>query len=646
MLRGTMTTMTKMRTGMFGGALLAVGGCAQCSTCLSFIGCRPGLSGFEAAAPPTPETHCGTCYRPECSQKSANLPLVRLPISSALASLRALKRRVSRRALSKLSPLDDLALLSRFPPSTACPPPPSNRSLRFSHDRFISASTHQTLARASILLFHSMSLLYHVKLRSIPLSALLYRAPFGLLRSSPQCQTQLSAPLRIFSTPANPRVHSDDTPTKRQRPTSRKKSHPTRKKKSSRNPWKGLDVKRLPALPERILFEQQRRAIKHAFQSALEAPYLHIPSLRTLLYTTRTHSNRPDLNPPDNLFALLINRIVTHTQQNPAISFLGAGGADTACEAFFQCVQLFEQRPDVPMLLAVLDAAARDPVVERRAERALSVFRFLRAAQLAPTPRFVFECFRVCVAGLAVEAAAVLMDFALYHKFYGEGAVDGDIVPSVRDYYNGMMFAALLTGDLNTALTAHAEMLKQGIEPDDLTQSIMIAVCVRRGDERSALSLFESMKRRNCTIAGCGYAALIHSAGERRDVDKVLALVREYVGRSGCGDGGGVMFEGPMGLNSSRYDLEVSSRAAALSRGDPVFSAFAALRACTASEHACLLLKELKERVRFEPSRRILMVVMETCLRGGKLDLARELRMDMERDACLRTLPGLSMTAE
>lgn len=496
-----------------------------------------------------------------------------------------------------------------------------------------------------------MFLLYHIPLRSISLSTRFYRPSPHFFRSLPQLQLQPSTTTsRTVSTATKPRTHPADSSTKQQRSpsTKKKKNHPSRKKKqSARSRWKGLDVKRLPALPERILFQQQQHAIQHAFQSAIDAPHLHIPSLYTLLHTTRAHCGRPDLNPSDNLFASLIDRIVRHVAQEPVITILGAGGADIACEAFFQCIQLFQVRPDVPMLLAVLDGAARDPIVERRADRALSVFRFLRTAQLTPTPRFVFECFRVCVSGLAMESAAVLLDFALHHKFYrgggGESGEGGEFVPTVRDYYNGMMYAALLTGDLNTTLTAHGEMIKNGIEPDELTQSIMVAVCLKRGDESGALSLFKSMQRRKCTIASCAYAALICAAGQRRDVDGVLQLVREYVEQKKCGSG--VMFEGPVGLNSSRYELEVSSRAAALGAGDPLFSAFVALRACSAGKEAFELLSRLKDRAGLKPSRQILMFAMETCQREGRLDLARRLRLEMERDACLRVSQMLSEVA-
>lgn len=495
-----------------------------------------------------------------------------------------------------------------------------------------------------------MFLPYHIPSRSLSLFN-------RFCRFSPQPELQLpSTTSRTFSTATKPRTHPIDTSNKQQRPPSTKKKkknhHTHRKKASTRNVWKGLDVRRLPALPERILCQQQQHALQHAFQSAIDAPHLHISSLCTLLHTTRTHCNRPDLNPSDKLFASLINRIVQHAEQEPMITILGAGGADIACEAFFKCIQVFEVRPDVPMLLAVLDGAARDPIVERRADRALSVFRFLRAAQLTPTPHFVFECFRVCVSGLSVEAAAVLLDFALYHRFYGEeggedGGEDGeesDFAPTVRDYYNGMMYAALLMGDLNTTLTAHAEMLKNGIEPDELTQSMMVAIRLKRGDESGALSLFKSMQGRECAIANCAYAALIHTAGERRDVDGVLRLVRECVGRRKRSSA--KMFEGPMGLNSNKYELEVSSKAAALGGGDPIYSAFAALRACTAGKEAFSLLRELKGRIGFEPSQRMLMFAMETCQREGRLDLARKLRLKMEHGNFLYVSSVLSETAE
>lgn len=278
------------------------------------------------------------------------------------------------------------------------------------------------------------------------------------------------------------------------------------------------------------------------------------------------------------------------------------------------------------MLRVVLYAAAMDPIVERRSQRALSVLKYLRAAHLSLTPDFVFECFRVCVSALDAQAAAVLMDFAINTAaaWTSDGLLENDeaIGTDKRRYLNGIMFVAVLTGDLNTAITAYEEFERFAIAHDDLTDSLVVAMYLTGGQEADAVQLFTDMKSRGCKVSNIAYAALIRAAGERGSVDRVLALVREYLaqGAERC------EFEGPRGLNGNAWEVEVSEKAAMLGAGDAVYSAFVALRTCAASQEAYELLRELGDAV----SQRMRLMVVETCWKSGRADLVAELREAME----------------
>lgn len=267
-----------------------------------------------------------------------------------------------------------------------------------------------------------------------------------------------------------------------------------------------------------------------------------------------------------------------------------------------------------------------DPIVERRSQRALSVLKYLRAAHMPLTPDFVFDCFRVCVSALDARAAAVLMDFAFNtaEAWTSDGFCGNEVAHGVgrRRYLNGIIFVTVLTGDLNTAVTAYDELERCAIGHDDLTDSLLVAMYLKGRQEAEAIRLFKDMKSRGSTVFNTAYAALIRAAGERGSVGEVLALVREFTRQAGAR----CEFEGPRGLNGNPWEVEVSERASLLGAGDAVYSAFAALRMCGAGQEAYELLRELGDAV----SQRMRLMVLETCWRSGRADLATELREEME----------------
>eukprot|EP00177_Eucheuma_denticulatum_P002333 GFKZ01004188.1.p1 GENE.GFKZ01004188.1~~GFKZ01004188.1.p1 ORF type:complete len:460 (+),score=66.76 GFKZ01004188.1:206-1585(+) len=404
---------------------------------------------------------------------------------------------------------------------------------------------------------------------------------------------------------------------------------PPKRKRGPKKPrWKGLDVKRLsPPASNPESSKLPHHALATAFNSLAHSnPPHNIPALHALLLSARHHSNTTTLAAPHPALAHLLQAIISHSSSNPTVNLLSASGSDLAVEALFRLAHRFDIRPDPCMLRVVLHAAAMDPIVERRSQRALSVLKYLRAAHMPLTPDFVFDCFRVCVSALDARAAAVLMDFAINtaEAWRSDGFCENELALGVgrRRYLNGLMFVAVLTGDLNTAVTAYHELERCAVGHNDLTDSLLVAMYLKGRQEADAIQLFKNIRNRGSKVFNIAYAALIRAAGERGSVEEVLALVREFVKQTEAR----CEFEGPRGLNGNPWEVEVSERAALLGAGDAIYSAFVALRMCMAGKEAYELLQELGDAV----SKRMSLMVLETCWRSGRADLATVLREEME----------------
>lgn len=409
--------------------------------------------------------------------------------------------------------------------------------------------------------------------------------------------------------------------------------------------WSGLsahrrDRMRIPGIPPVSLSKMQDLALEAALSSSVRSQgnVRHAMGLVQAAEKHRPSSCKfdPSASVCDEILVSLIESTMRAAEKRPDVSLLSANGADLTCEALFRCIDLFNMKPTIAALTVLLRSAKRDPIVERRSERALSIFRYSRAVQLGPTIDFVYDCFCTCVAGLDVEAAAIVMDFALSNKVYREPSKEGR-GPSKVDYYNGVMQAALLMGDHHTTVTAHSELIRRELKPTDLTESIYLAMCFERRDERTARILLNAIQNRGGKLADCVYTAMLRAAGQQNDVAAVRSIFRDFERERGLSREN---FHDIVSAQHAAYqgvNAVISDRASAASRGDPTFVVFEALRTCCAPNDAMEMLEYLTREYGFRAPKAVYVLVIETCWRGGRLDLARKVRLEMESKYAVQT---------
>lgn len=390
--------------------------------------------------------------------------------------------------------------------------------------------------------------------------------------------------------------------------------------------WPGLSKSRKKSRITNSHFSALRQTSLNAiFLSALQSPHRPVQRTSLLFAAAKAHGWSPPFTLSDPVVIMLIDSIMREAEKNRPVMDISSSGADVACEILFRCLDAFDIRPSADILMPVLRVMDRDPVVERRSTRAMSMLRYARGVQLSPTEDFVYECFKVCVSGLDIEACAMLMEYAFElelcrdMKSLGKG-------PLRIDYFNGVMYAALLLQDFNTLSVSQEELMRQEIEPNGLTESIFLATSFDRGDERCAKILLTGMQKKEAVLEEIVFASMLRCAGHKRDTGSVLGLYREYEKQSSFD--AGLMWNVPyQGANGSW-----STRASASARGDATFSLFQALRTCGAAEESFEQFRYLKDKYHCKPSRSLYALVIEACWKGGRLDLAKKLRNEMEMD--------------
>lgn len=471
-------------------------------------------------------------------------------------------------------------------------------------------------------------------------------AGFGAFRFSHSSSAPISEILP--QEPAKPPAEIGKKNPEQEKPSPKRKRN--RPKRTKQAPpayfavWRGLSAyrrerMRMPGIPLISLSKVQDLALEAALSSSVRTQGMrHAVGLLQAAEKHRSPSRKfnPSAAVCDELLVTVIQSVMRAAEKRPDVSLLSSGGADVACEALFRCLDVFNMRPSIAALTVLLRSAKRDPIVERRSERALSIFRYSRAMQLGPTVDFVYDCFSTCVAGLDVEAAAIVMDFALANRVYREPSNEG-VGPSEVDYYNGVMHAALLMGDHNTAVTAHNELTRRELKATDVTESIYLAMCFERRDERTARILLNAIQDRNGTLADCVYTAMLRAAGQKNDVAAVRSIFRDFERERGlCREN----FHDIVSAQHAAFqgvNAVISDRASAAARGDPTFVVFEALRTCCAPDDALEMLEYLTREYGFRAPKAVYVLVIETCWKGGRLDLAKKVRVEMESKYAVKT---------
>lgn len=395
--------------------------------------------------------------------------------------------------------------------------------------------------------------------------------------------------------------------------------------------WTGLSATRLRKLRDKTA-ELSEIDVHNSSINALMASILETQHMSMVANTFRAmaHTNQSDIpfTLTSNTIHLIVQSCMKSAVQDDRIAALSSNAADTAVEVVFRLIHSFDIRPDIQIFRTIVRAAAEDPVFERRSERIWSVLRYARAAQLVPSLDFIYDCFSTLIGAVDVEGAAALMEFALRKEMYDDsGRGHG---PRQIDYYNGVMYAAWLMSQFSVIDAAYAELKRIGLHPNHSTQCTLLAATVDTGDEEAAERIFNAIQSSGKPVTSFVFAALIRAAGEKGNVESVLENFKRFETH---------LREHQISFRDTLSAPSLSSRAAygehsvremATGRADPTMALFRALRACKRSSEATEMLATLKSRYDFVPSPVLYSIVIETCWRAGKVELAKSLRLEMQ----------------
>ena len=383
---------------------------------------------------------------------------------------------------------------------------------------------------------------------------------------------------------------------------------------------------------ERSIIEKQDKAIEDAMLSALQ---LRRHAIRRTLSIYKEYvrmRNTDDSNtfkPSQQIQREIVRRIFVDAQATPEISAITSNGVDVAVESIFRVSDIFNVRIGSELLEEVLELTAGDPDVERRAKRALSFFRYYWSLQKPFSVIFTYRCFCFCVDALDLDSVVKLMEFAQTKQIF-EHHGNNRSSPIELNYYNGLMYTALMLNQHEIVKTAYEELRARRMKTDNFTENIIAATRIDLGEEHSIESTLSSMKLRGITPVDCTYASLIRAAGRNEDIPAVLDLYSKFEDFFQLSER---TFQQTLSAASdvSRVrDLTPSSKITALGRSDPTVAMFQALRMCSAAEAAIERLEYLKNKYKFSPPRSISWIITETCFKGSRLDLAQQLRIDKE----------------
>lgn len=266
----------------------------------------------------------------------------------------------------------------------------------------------------------------------------------------------------------------------------------------------------------------------------------------------------------------------------------------------FQRAVLAGCKVNAEVLVALARACARARPWEQRAERALAVLKEARRRRIKFTPALLQQVVLTSVAGGDVRRAlaAYVRAAELHHPLHINVA-------------NALASLCLVRGNNRTAKAVFDDIAaRRAVDspPTAETLSLMVRYWAQVGNEERAKQGVQMIR----TEAGLrptetAYVALMRLAAEKGDVEAAMqwmrALERDL-------DAGGVVGEAVPSERAFR-------------------ALFGALRKAAAVDTAFGLLSEYRARYNYMPSAAVYVLVLQTCVRAARMDLAQAVRKEM-----------------
>lgn len=381
--------------------------------------------------------------------------------------------------------------------------------------------------------------------------------------------------------------------------------------------WPGLSTRRLRRMGvvEYEANDFTQRTIGFAMISALGLP-------RDGLSFSLAIASGAGISPPATTHALLIRATVKSAQQN----LTGAVFVpDIAIEAFLRLSS--GTPPSIEAITTVASLCEEDPVLERRAERAASLLRYILAAKVKVDQSTLRPIFDLFVSSLDLRSANYTLRFF--------NTVCHDVSPVDRaHWYDRLAYAALLRQANEVTQLILQEKCDLGLPDTPFGKSVALSLDAENGRRDLAESTAHSMERFGVPIEPFARAALIRVAGRKNDIQAVWRHFQAFENDLG---GCSVRYTDTLSVPARHGTATVNDYSGMTSRtqlADPTVAVFDALRMCNKGEDAFELVMRLREQYGIRFSKLVYEMVSQACFRSRRLDLAVQFRrlLQAERD--------------
>lgn len=299
-----------------------------------------------------------------------------------------------------------------------------------------------------------------------------------------------------------------------------------------------------------------------------------------------------------------------------------ASPPDVAIETFIRLEAT--SRPTSDSLAIVADFAALDDVVERRAERAASIMRFVLHKRFMVSEVVLRAVFNAFVEGLDFRAA--LATLMLSHDMYTS------ISSTDRAYwYERLMYAAMVRREFEVVDSARQRKRELNLPTTVYGQNVDLSCAAELGNYESAVATARALRKTHANLEHFALASLIRAAGVQHDMNSVREFYSVFEkSLGGCSK----KFAKSLSLLVSAKSASItafSARTAEFAKTDPTQAIFHALRQCGQAEESISLVRRLHRQYGVQFSGLLYSTISETCFRANRLNLATRLRKEIRR---------------
>lgn len=297
--------------------------------------------------------------------------------------------------------------------------------------------------------------------------------------------------------------------------------------------------------------------------------------------------------------------------------------ADLAIEAFLRLNHMYDIRKHVSLLQELAIYLRQDLTLDRIPSRTWSVVRTFRSYQVAPTSAFCMDIYRNFVHSLDIQSCAAFLHYVITNRLYHNAE-------QLTEYYNGILYVALLTNRTAIGTAALREMNANNIAIDDETRVLHACFSMVQRQQITDITIYQAITTSKLLplppLPSYLYAFALHTSAT---IPKMLATYHNYLHRLPPT----TLLSGTLSQVAGGAPYETFSEPIThASRGDATLAVFSALRRVGGQDgmrNSVRLLRQLQTEYGLGRCGGIYRVVIETCWKAGEGDVASRLREEM-----------------